>query len=405
MGVYCADRAEPYERAAMVSELGNIVAVSELGDGPRSLIGDAVEGAYPAAATDPAAVLFTSGTTSAPKGVVVTQANYAFAGDIMGREAGLGSTSRFLVVLPMFHANAQYYATTAVVSSRACMCLMAGFSASRFVQQAVTHRATHASLFAAPMRMILARGAQSTPSLQLGHCWYAQNLAADQLDSFERLVGCRPRQLYGMTETIAAVCRQPAGDRAHDTIGITTPGCDVDIRDAGEDVVARPGDRGEITVGGIPGVSLFAGYLDDPDTTAAAFLEGRFRTGDYAVSDGVGAIRFVGRQADTLKSAGENVSVVEVEEALMNHPGVLEAAVVGQPDPILDEVPIAFIVRTEQARALAAHELLAYAEQVLAPSKRPREIHFVDELPRTSVGKIRRFMSLPVPTDASQPRD
>src|SRR6185437_5792793 len=111
-----------------------------------------------------------------------------------------------------------------------------------------------------------------------------------------------------------------------------------------------------------------------------------------------------GRRGDTLKSGGENVSVVEVEEALMSHPGVLEAAVVGQPDLIRDEVPIAFVVRTEQARELEADELLAYAEQVLAPPKRPREVHFVDELPRTSVGKIRRFMLRPAATDPCQPR-
>jgi crotonobetaine/carnitine-CoA ligase len=294
----------------------------------------------------------------------------------------------------LFHANAQYYTTTAAVSYGACVCLVANFSASRFLEQCATHRASHASLFAAPMRMILARTAPDAPRVSLEHCWYAQNLAPEQLDEFEQLVGCRPRQLYGMTETIAAVVTQRAGDRATDAIGRATPGCDVDLRLPDEDTLAEPGEEGEITIGGIRGLTLFAEYLNNPEATSAAFLGGRFRTGDYAVSQPDGTLRFVGRRGDTLKVAGENVAIVEVEEALMSHPGVLDAAVIGQPDPIRDEVPIAFVVRAGDGQ-LDAEELMVFAEGILAPAKRPRAIHFVDQLPRTSVGKIRRFMLAP----------
>ena len=103
----------------------------------------------------PAALLFTSGTTSAPKAVIVTQANYSRTGDIMASAAGVSRDSRWLVCLPMFHANAQYYCFAAAISRGAATCLLPRFSASRFVDSARAAGATHASLFAAPIRMIL----------------------------------------------------------------------------------------------------------------------------------------------------------------------------------------------------------------------------------------------------------
>jgi crotonobetaine/carnitine-CoA ligase len=126
---------------------------------------------------DRAAVMFTSGTTSAPKGVEVTQANYAFAGEVMAAAAGLGADDRQIVVLPMFHANAQYYSFASAIAVGASVALMSSFSASGFLAQCARHGATHASLFAAPMRMILARGgnpsAEVRAARRLRHCWYA----------------------------------------------------------------------------------------------------------------------------------------------------------------------------------------------------------------------------------------
>ena len=364
---------------------------------------EALRGAPPAAdeaeaaapqPRDVAAIMFTSGTTSAPKGVVVTQANYAFAGDVMAAAAALRRGDRQIVVLPLFHANAQYYSFAAAISAGASVALMHTFSASGFLEQAARHQATHASLFAAPMRMILARGATPVSGLRLRHCWYAQNVTGEQYEELSALLGCRPRQLYGMTETIPAVLTNRALDARPDSMGQTTLGCSVDLRplQAGDNPSVPDGEAGELVVGGHPGITLFNGYLDDPATTMQSFSKGWFHTGDRAVRDGDGRYSFAGRGGDILKVAGENVSAVEVEAVLAAHPAVFEAAVAGEADAVRDEVPIAYVVLCAGATGTNVDDLDTWCEHRLAPAKRPRRIHLVDELPRTSVGKIRKFM-------------
>lgn len=340
--------------------------------------------------TDRAAVMFTSGTTGRPKGVEITQANYAFAGKTMAEAAGLTHVDRQIVVLPLFHANAQYYSFASAIWVGASVALMHTFSASGFLPQCARHGATAASLFAAPIRMILARG-EATEGVALRHCWFAQNIANDQYETIASWLGCRPRQLYGMTETIPAVLTDEAAAPLAYSMGYVTAGCEVDVQDVEGQSVASD-SVGEVVVRGEPGITLFAGYLDDPDTTAASFRDGWFLTGDRATRDLAGRYYFDGRRSDVLKVAGENVSTVEVESVLSAHPDVLEASVVGAPDPIRDEVPVAFVVPADAATPPAVDDLLSWCEERLGKAKVPRDITFLDELPRTSVGKIRKFV-------------
>lgn len=341
-------------------------------------------------ALDTAAVMFTSGTTGTPKGVVISQANYAFAGKVMAEAADLTADDRHIVVLPMFHANAQYYSFASAIWAGASVALMHTFSASGFLPQAARHRATCASLFAAPLRMILTRGSK-VDGVALRHCWFAQNISTVQYATVVDWFGCRPRQLYGMTETIPAVLSDRRTNPLSDSMGFVTGGCIVEIHDA--DGHETPiGEVGEIVVGGTPGHTLFTEYLADPDTTSSSFRGSWFCTGDRAKRDATGRFFFDGRRSDVLKVAGENVSTVEVEAVLTAHPAVLEASVVGAPDSVRDEVPVAFVVAADPSSPPTVAELLTWCAARLGKAKQPREITLLDELPRTSVGKIRKFL-------------
>jgi crotonobetaine/carnitine-CoA ligase len=386
VGLCGTARAAVYTEAA--ADRLAVIEVDEA-DGGVALAGARADGAAPEPC-DRLAVMFTSGTTSAPKGVEVTQANYAFAGDVMAAAAALRADDRQLVVLPLFHANAQYYSFASAISVGASVALVHAFSASRFLEQAARHGATCASLFAAPMRMILARGAGPVEGLRLRHVWYAQNVTGEQYETLATLFGCRPRQLYGMTETIPAVLANRALAPVPDSMGVPTLGCEVALRSADGGPVPD-GETGEVVVRGERGLTIFPGYLDDPVTTDASFVDGWFRTGDLA-HRADGRYFFDGRRSDVLKVAGENVSVVEVEAALSEHPSVLEAAVIGEPDPIRDEVPVGFVVLQPGTAAVTTGELLQWCASRLAKAKRPVRIDIVDELPRTSVGKIRKFL-------------
>ncbi len=183
-------------------------------------------------------------------------------------------------------------------------------------------------------------------------------------------------------------------------MGYVTTGCQVDLHDGtGTSIplsdTANPLEGeviGEIVVRGEPGITLFAGYLGDPETTAASFRDGWFLTGDRASRNEHGRFFFDGRRSDVLKVAGENVSTVEVEAVLSAHPLVLEASVVGAPDEIRDEVPVAFVVAADDARLPEIADLHDWCAQRLGKAKLPREITLLPELPRTSVGKIRKFL-------------
>ncbi|MFE3956042.1 class I adenylate-forming enzyme family protein [Nocardia sp. NPDC059091] len=400
VGFCAADRADIYRRGA--ASVPHVLALAETAqdlelDGVlTSAIDWRVVELEPAPSpTTRLAVMFTSGTTSEPKGVVLSQHNYAHVADTMSSIIDLTSHHRWLVTLPLFHANAQYYCFAPAIAVGASVALTARFSASQWPFWAQELNATHASLFAAPIRMILARRRPDAPALELEHVWFAQSLAPAHYAEFAGLAGCVPRQLYGMTETVAIVTAELGDNPRCDAIGRPADaGRTTAVVDLESGSPAPTGTPGMLLVAGVPGQDLFCEYLDDPATTAAALVDDGnttwLRTSDLVSSDSEGGLRFVGRADDVIKVAGENVSLTEIEATLAQAPGVLEAAVLARPDPIRDVVPIAFVVANSHTPLLSEAGLAEWAEKNLPPQSRPRAWHFVPELPRTSVGKIRR---------------
>jgi fatty acid CoA ligase FadD36 len=213
--------------------------------------------------------------------------------------------------------------------------------------------------------------------------------AALPVPVFERLhelTGHRPVERYGMTETLITVSTRAEGDRRPGYVGLPLRGMETML--VGEDGAAVPQDGNAIGELRIRGASLFDGYLNRPEATAASWAEGGwFRTGDVATIDADGWHRIVGRAStDLIKSGGYRIGAGEVENVLLGHPAVREAAVVGLPDPDLGQRVVAYVV----AGDVAERELIEFVSGQLSHHKRPRQIRFVDALPRNEMGKVQK---------------
>jgi crotonobetaine/carnitine-CoA ligase len=346
----------------------------------------------PLDALDDAAVMYTSGTTSRPKGVIITHANYIYGAEVVSKLIRLGPEDRHLVVLPLFHANAQYYSVMTAMLVGASVALTSRFSSSRYMRQATRHQCTVASLFAAPMRMVLAQPPRpSDRGHRLRLAMFAQNLTEAQLTEWDRRFGVPLIQIYGMTETSGQPLANPLDyPRKNMTMGMVTLGNECKVVD-GRGSEVPPGVAGELLVRGIPGETIFKGYLKDPKATDEAIRDGWLWTGDIVEVDEEGYFRFVDRAKDIIKRAGENVAASEVEAVVKQHPRVADAAVIGIPDPLRDESIKAFVILGPGETA-TEEEVIEFCRARLSKFRVPEFIEFRDRLPRTSVGKIQKHL-------------
>ena len=345
---------------------------------------------------------YTSGTTSRPKGVMITHRNaYVNAlGTLI--HAPMTSADRYLWTLPMFHANGWTFVwiVTAVGGTHVCLRKVEPASALRLVrEESIT------MLCAAPTVLIgLAHApAEARRDVPDGVRVVTAGAppAAATIQRIEGELGWDVTHVYGLTETapLIAVCEpRPEHEsltpearsvvKARQGVELVTSG-ELRVVDEAGCVVPRDGKTlGEIVV---RGNVVMEGYYDDPDATAEAMRGGWFHSGDAAVVHPDGYLEIRDRFKDVIISGGENISSVEVEGILMGHPDIGEVAVVGMPDEKWGETPYAFVV-LNTGRSLEAAELVAYARERLAHFKVPTKITFVAELPKTATGKIQKYV-------------
>jgi crotonobetaine/carnitine-CoA ligase len=339
-------------------------------------------------ATGPLQIMFSSGTTSRPKGVVATHTNMLSSGRRQAMSYRSEPEDRFLTVLPLFHASAQSTTLFAALASGGAAIFLERYSASRFWGRVRAHGTTRLTLVAMLLRTLVAQPpSEDDANHQIRSIGYATNMAEEAQTIFEERFGARLTNAYGLTEAMTEVTIAPVdGPRHWPSVGLPT--MDRAVRIVGADgVELAPGEIGEIQIQGVPGETIMKEYWGNPEATARNLSGGWLRTSDMGWKDDDGYLFFADRDIDLIKTAGENVSASEVEETLRKHAAVDEAVVFGIPDEIRDEVIKAVIVPVA-GTSLGQEELLDFCREQLAKFKVPAVVEFRDELPTNAVGKV-----------------
>jgi len=336
----------------------------------------------------PSDILFTSGTTGTPKGVVMTHGRTVGVATDWVAMTGLGPDDRYLMVNPYFHMFGLKAGILASVAAGATMYPEPVFDADRALARVAAERIT--VLPGAPTLYQSLLDHPDRDRHDLSSLRVAVTGAADIPVELIRRVGAElPFSLivtgYGLTEAGTASATSPDDDpeTIATTVGRARPGFEIRIVEGERDL--SPGETGEIL---LRGPSVMAGYLDDPAATAATLSpDGWLRTGDLGVVDERGRLRIVGRSKDMFIVGGFNAYPAEIENHLLRHPDVAQAAVIGIPDDRLGEVGMAFVV-TRSGATDGGDEIMAWCRDQMANYKVPRAIEILSELPVNATGKV-----------------
>jgi long-chain acyl-CoA synthetase len=368
-----------------------VICTAKAGDGVIEL--GSLQAAQPGAIVprsddDLAALLYTGGTTGRSKGVMLTHANLHFSGRSAHDAAHVPGVNRALTTLPLSHAYGLLVTIAALHSGeQGITVLLRWFDPDAFLSLIPEHQLQLSAVVPSMLQILLAKPLED---YDLSTLRYLSSGGAPlprevEQEFCRRVPSASIRQGYGLTETAALVSTNPAGREHPGSVGIPVPGTLIEVRDdAG---TALPvGEIGEICVRS-PGV--MRGYWRAPETTAEALEHGWLHTGDVGYLDDQGYLYIVDRKKDLIIRGGFNVYPRDIEDALDEHPDVQMAAVVGRPDHLHGEEVVAFVALHAGASS-TADELIAWSRQRIGGYKYPRELHLVDTIPLTPVGKIDR---------------
>ncbi|MEU3642155.1 acyl-CoA synthetase [Lentzea sp. NPDC034063] len=336
----------------------------------------------------PALIVYTSGTTGSPKGVVLPRRAIVSTLDAVAEAWEWTSADVLVHALPLFHVHGLILGVLGPLRRGGTLHHLGKFSTDGVVA-ALDGDGT--MMFGVPTMyhriaeevggdLLLANALSGARLLVSGS-------AALPVRDHERIAaatGQRVVERYGMTETLMNTSVRADGDRRPGAVGVPLPGVEVRLVDDAGLTLDDVGAIGEIQV---RGPNLFTEYLNRPDATAEAFADGWFRTGDVGTRDEDGYFRIVGRKAtDIIKSGGYKIGAGEIENALLEHPGVKEVAVTGEPDDDLGERIVAWVVPA--GAEPSPGDLADHVARLLTPHKRPRVVRFVESLPRNDMGKV-----------------
>ncbi|MEJ2638827.1 MAG: AMP-binding protein, partial [Desulfosarcinaceae bacterium] len=341
----------------------------------------------PPSENDPLVLMYTSGTTGRSKGALLTHRNFLFGAIHSLLAYGLGPDCRSLVVAPLFHIGALGASVTPVIYAGGSLVLEPFERPGDTLQTLVRERITY--MFAVPVmyELMTRSGRWEAADLSRVDFFIAGGapMPLDLIRRYQREKEVAFAQGYGMTETLR-ITNLDLTDAAARAGSIGKPAFHTEVKlvdEAGQ--IVPPGEPGEILV---KGPTVFAGYWQQPEATAAVLRGGWFATGDLARCDPDGFLYIVGRKSEVIICAGKNIYAAEVEQALMALPAVAAAAVVGRPDRRRGEVPEAFVELEAAAVETNPEVLRERLTPILAGFKIPRRIHVVDRLPRGKSGKI-----------------
>jgi len=337
-----------------------------------------------------ALLMYTSGTTGKPKGVMLTQANLAANAHAISREHCLTHTDRVAAVLPLYHINAFAVTMLAPLAHGGSLMMPPKFSAAGFWAMTIDHGCTWLNVVPTIVSYLLEGAAPARELLSsIRFCRSASAALPPQHHrAFEAKFGIGIIETLGLTETVAPVFSNPIEPQLRKVGSVgRASGCDAQVVDAAG-CSLPDGTVGEIVV---RGPQVTPGYYKNPDATAAAFFPDRWlRSGDLGYRDGDGFFFMTGRIKELIIKGGENIAPREIDEALLRHPAVLDAAAVGIPDRHYGQDIMACVV-VRDGQSCSEQELLDFCSRVLGRYKTPKVIRFVDDLPRGPSGKVQRL--------------
>jgi malonyl-CoA/methylmalonyl-CoA synthetase len=335
----------------------------------------------------PAFIVYTSGTTGPPKGVVLPRRAVESNLDALAAAWEWTADDILVHALPLFHVHGLILGIVGPLRRGGSVRHLGKFA----TEEAARHLGADATMmFGVPtMYHRLAADAERDPALAeaIGRARLLVSgsaaLPASDHARIEKATGQRIVERYGMSETLMNCSVRASGERRPGAVGPPVDGVDLRIVDE----QGGPVDNGEVGEIEVRGPNLFLEYLNRPDATAEAFRDGWFRTGDVATIDPDGYVRIVGRRAtDLIKSGGYKIGAGEIENVLLEHPQVAEVAITGEPDDDLGERIVAWIV--PDGERPAEQDLIDHVARLLTPHKRPRVVRFLDALPRNDMGKV-----------------